>query len=51
VKTAGVPADPWNHPWAYHNPSSRQGHEYDLCSGGATGQATEPGQGDAICNP
>ena len=51
VKTNGVPNDPWNHPWSYHNPSARQGHDYDLCSGGAAGQATEPGQGDAICNP
>jgi general secretion pathway protein G len=51
TKTGGVPADPWNHPWAYHNPSSRQGHDYDLCSAGANGQATEPGQGEAICNP
>jgi general secretion pathway protein G len=51
VKTGAVPADPWNHPWAYHNPSARQGHDYDLCSGGPNGQATEPGQGEAICNP
>ena len=51
TKTGGVPADPWNHPWAYHNPSSRQGHDYDLCSPGPNGQASEPGQGEAICNP
>ncbi len=51
VKGSGVPADPWNHPWIYHNPSSRQGHDYDLCSPGPSGQGTEPGQGDTICNP
>ncbi len=51
TKTGGVPQDPWNHPWAYHNPSARQGHDYDLCSGGPAGQASEPGQADAICNP
>lgn len=51
TKTGGVPKDPWDHPWIYHNPSSRSGHDYDLCSPGASGQGTEPGQGDAICNP
>jgi general secretion pathway protein G len=51
IKSGTVPPDPWQHPWAYHNPSARQGHDYDLCSGGPSGQATEPGQGDAICNP
>jgi general secretion pathway protein G len=51
TKTGGVPMDPWNHPWVYHNPSTREGHDYDLCSGGANGTATEPGQGEAICNP
>ena len=49
--TGGVPADPWNHPWIYKNPSSRPGHDYDLCSPGPSGQGSEPGQGDAICNP
>jgi general secretion pathway protein G len=50
TKTGGVPQDPWNHPWMYRNPASREGHDYDLCSGGASGQPPEPGQGDAICN-
>ena len=27
-----VPVDPWNHPYNYANPSSRPGHDYDLCS-------------------
>jgi general secretion pathway protein G len=54
TKTNGVPADPWNHPWGYTNPSARQGHDYDLCSGGASGTPTgtpQPGQPDVICNP
>jgi len=54
TKTGGVPMDPWNHPWTYHNPSTREGHDYDLCSGGPTGTASgtaEPGQAEAICNP
>ncbi len=51
TKTGGVPKDPWEHPWTYHNPSTRQGHDYDLCSAGATGQSAEPGAADAICNP
>ncbi len=29
-----VPIDPWSHPYAYRNPSSRSGHDYDLCSAG-----------------
>lgn len=51
TKTGGVPQDPWNHPWTYHNPSTREAHDYDLCSGGPSGGSAEPGQADAICNP
>ncbi len=51
TKTNGVPADPWNNPWTYVNPSSRQGHDYDLCSTGGTKGTAEPGQQGAICNP
>ncbi len=43
-----VPVDPWNHPYTYRNPSSRSGHDYDLCSAGPSGNASE---GEAICNP
>jgi general secretion pathway protein G len=50
TKSNGVPKDPWDHPWTYHSPSSRQGKDYDLCSGGTTGQAAEPGSPGAICN-
>lgn len=50
TKTGGVPQDPWNHAWIYRNPSSRQGHDYDLCSPGPSGAGTEPGQGETICN-
>ena len=51
LKGETQPKDPWSHPWIYRNPSTRSGHDYDLCSGGPSGNATEPGQGDAICNP
>ncbi len=54
IKANAVPPDPWNHPWTYHNPSTRPGHDYDLCSAGANAQpnqTAEPGQQDAICNP
>ena len=43
-----VPVDPWNHPYAYRDPSSRSGHDYDLCSAGASGGSA--GTADAICN-
>lgn len=43
-----VPVDPWTHAYSYRNPSSRAGHDYDLCSGGASGAASG---GDVICNP
>ncbi|WP_158746998.1 type II secretion system major pseudopilin GspG [Acidisphaera sp. L21] len=47
VKGDGVPLDAWNHPYTYRNPSQRSGHDYDLCSLGASGSG-----GDAqICNP
>jgi general secretion pathway protein G len=44
----GVPMDPWNHLYAYRNPSNRSGHDYDLCSAGPNGGAAAS---DAICNP
>jgi general secretion pathway protein G len=42
------PVDPWNHPYIYHEPSSREGRDYDLCSAGPSGNASG---NDAICNP
>jgi general secretion pathway protein G len=50
VKGDTVPVDPWNHPYDYRDPSSRSGHDYDLCSRGSTGQAVSL-QNGAICNP
>jgi general secretion pathway protein G len=44
-----VPVDPWNHAYTYRNPSSRSGHDYDLCSAGPSGNAA--GGTDTICNP
>jgi general secretion pathway protein G len=47
-KGDGVPLDPWNHPYVYRIPSERVGHDYDICSLGASGNAS---QGGGICNP
>ncbi len=44
----GVPVDPWNHPYSYRDPSTRNGHDYDLCSAGPPGATVSA---DAICNP
>ena len=41
-----TPVDPWNHPYEYRQPSTRQDHDYDLCSDGPKG----PGNNDPICN-
>jgi general secretion pathway protein G len=47
LKGAALPIDPWNRTYVYRNPSTRNGHEYDLCSLGQNGNAGEDG---AICN-
>jgi general secretion pathway protein G len=41
-----VPVDPWNHAYVYREPSSRAGHDFDLCSNGPSGN----GGSDVICN-
>jgi len=41
-----VPVDPWNHPYVYREPSSRSGHDFDLCSNGPS----VTGGNDTICN-
>jgi general secretion pathway protein G len=47
VKGDKLPIDSWNHPYVYRAPSTRPGHDYDLCSAGPSGNAT----GDTmICN-
>lgn len=45
-----VPLDPWNHAYMYREPSSRPGHDYDLCSGGPNSVSGEPGSEGMICN-
>ncbi len=47
LKGDHVPLDPWNHPYQYRNPSTRGGHDYDLCSAGPPGQGAD----NPICNP
>lgn len=48
LKGEGVPLDPWSRPYVYREPSTRPGHEYDLCSRGPDPQAGDSG---LICNP
>ncbi len=42
-----APVDPWNHPYIYRGPSTRAGHDFDLCSEGPAGT----GGSNEICNP
>jgi general secretion pathway protein G len=48
LKDSRVPLDPWSHPYEYRNPSTRSGHDYDLCSQGPPGGT---GTENMICNP
>ena len=48
VKGDKLPMDAWNHPYSYRSPSSRSGRDYDLCSLGPTGQASD--QAGQLCN-
>jgi general secretion pathway protein G len=41
-----VPIDPWNHPYLYRDPSTRAGHDFDLCSEGSSGT----GGDQELCN-
>jgi general secretion pathway protein G len=50
VKGDKPPQDPWQHPFVYRSPSERQGHDYDVCSLGETGQAGGTGDQAPICN-
>jgi general secretion pathway protein G len=50
VKGSAVPKDPWNRPFVYRSPSSRSGHDYDLCTYGAHGQPGGSGEDSTICN-
>jgi general secretion pathway protein G len=49
LKGDAQPLDPWNHAYVYRNPSGRPGHEFDLCSRGQSGSATDESSG-MICN-
>ncbi len=50
LKGDKIQSDPWNHPFVYRAPSTRRGKDYDLCSGGASGSAGEPGSEGMLCN-
>lgn len=47
LKGDTVPLDPWNRPFTYRRPSQRPGKDYDLCSGGPSGEATAA---EMLCN-
>jgi general secretion pathway protein G len=47
---SAVPVDPWNHPYLYRSPSSREGHDFDLCSQGPAAQGASAGGNSQICN-
>ncbi|GAC1340667.1 MAG: type II secretion system major pseudopilin GspG [Acetobacteraceae bacterium] len=49
LKGEATPLDPWNHPYTYRSPSGRGGREFDLCSRGPNGTATDEASG-LICN-
>jgi general secretion pathway protein G len=48
LKGQATPQDPWNHLYVYRSPSTRGGHDYDLCSTGPDGSTDDAG---LICNP
>lgn len=50
LKGDKIPEDPWGHPFVYHSPSDRPGHDFDLYSRGPTGQATGPTDSAAIAS-
>ena len=51
VKSGAVPLDPWDHPYIYRNPSSRDRHDFDLCSAGPNAQnSAATDAGNQICN-
>ena len=47
IKGGKVPLDPWNHPYTYADPSTRSGHDFDLCS---PGPPEAQSQSATICN-
>lgn len=51
LKGEQLPVDPWTHPYVYRSPSTRAGHDYDLCSRGPNGTGGEAGGDALICNP
>jgi general secretion pathway protein G len=51
VQNGQVPVDPWTHPYIYRQPSTRSGHDYDLCSRGPNAATGDAGGDSLICNP
>ena len=49
LKGDAQPLDPWSHPYLYKSPSARPGRDFDICSRGPSGTATDAASG-MICN-
>jgi general secretion pathway protein G len=50
IQNKKVPVDPWGKPYIYRSPSTRDGHDYDLCSYGAHGTPGGTGEDATVCN-
>jgi general secretion pathway protein G len=50
AKGEKVAEDPWGHPFTYRAPSTRSGHDFDLCSLGPKGTSGGTGENAEICN-
>jgi len=49
LKGQAMPQDPWSRLYVYRSPSTRNGHDYDLCSTGPDGDTAQ--EAGLICNP
>lgn len=50
LKDGALPEDPWDRPYVYRVPSTRAGHDFDLCSAGPTDQKGGSDANAEICN-
>jgi general secretion pathway protein G len=50
IKKSAMLVDPWGKPFVYRSPSSRDGHDYDVCTYGAHGTPGGTGDDATICN-
>lgn len=50
VKGDQILVDPWSNQYFYRNPSTRTGHDFDLCSRGPNGITGDVATSSFICN-